>query len=165
MTKYICFKIFFISVILFLTDLFSFAETLEHSFIKPIPKSVLKESSEHRDYTYEFPFYDTKTNMVTYIKIEGTLWKLSYHIFGKDNQRKDGVYTSVEIIRTYRDFALKEGGEILWERGKGGRLTFTIPTHEGGRTWCQVSARDGYYELDIVEEDISKNTFDPKPVK
>ena len=75
---------------------------------------------------------------------------------GKDSQRNDGVFSSTEIIRTYRNFALEKGGEILWERGEGGRLTFTIPKQEGNKTWCHVSARNGYYELDIVETEAMK---------
>ena len=131
----------------------AFAATPEHSIVKPIPKSILDKSSEHKDYTYEFPFYDSENKVVHYLPVKGTLLKLSYQIFGKDRQRTDGILSSVEIIRTYRKMALERGGEILWERGEGGRLSFTLPDPNNSKIWCHVSARDGYYELDIIQKE------------
>ena len=153
MKTHIGFVIVLVNIVSCLSNTFSFAEVTEHAVIKPIPKSILENSSEHRDYTYEFPFYDEEKNIVIYKTIKGTFWKLTYNIFGKASKRKDGVFSSVEIIRTYKDFALEKGGEILWERGDGGRLTFTIPRPGGGKTWCNVFARNGHYVLDIVEEE------------
>jgi len=161
MKKHICLIVFLTSVVLYFPNMSLLAEILEHPVIKPIPKSIVDKSSEHKNYTYEFPFYDNKANIVNYKKIKGTFWKLSYNIFGKDNQRKDGVFSSVEIIRTYRNLALEKGGEILWERSEGGRLTFTIPKSEGDNTWCQIFAREGYYELDIVEKESKKKKIPP----
>ena len=140
-------------VALYFTNTSVFADTGEHPVIKPIPKSILDRSSEHGNYTYEFPFYDKKTNSVSYKEITGRYGKWSYHIFGKDEQRIDGIFTSVEIVRKYKEFAIRKGGSILWERSDGGRLSFTISDVKGGKIWCQVTARDGYYELDIVEKD------------
>jgi len=159
MKKHTWFIIFLVSAVLCLSNISSLAELTEHAVIKPIPKSILEKSSQHKDYTYEFPFYDKENNIVNYKRIKGTFWKLTYNVFGKDSQRKDGVSSSIEIIRTYKDFALEKGGKILWERGEGGRLTFTIPKPGGDNTWCHVSARNGYYELDIVE----KETIEEKP--
>lgn len=156
MKNLLYFTVFVVSVVLCFSNISLSAEILEHSLIKPIPKSILEKSSQHDHYTYEFPFYDKKANIVTYKKVTGTFLKLSYNIFGKDSQRNDGVFSSTEIIRTYRNFALEKGGEILWERGEGGRLTFTITKPEGNKTWCHVSARNGYYELDIVETEDMK---------
>jgi len=153
MKKHTRFMIFLVSAVLCLSSISSFAELTEHAVIKPIPKSILEKSSEHKDYTYEFSFYDKEKNIVNYKRIKGTFWKLTYNIFGKDSQRKDGVFSSIEIIRTYKDFALEKGGEILLECGEGGCLTFTIPKPGGDNTWCYVSARNGYYELDIVEKE------------
>jgi len=159
MKKHICFILFLAGVLLFLTTILPFARVLEHQIIKPIPKSIIDKSSEHKDYIYEFPYYDKEAKIISYKKIKGTYWRLSYNIFGKDIQRVDGIFSSVEIIRNYRELALKKGGEILWEQGEGGRLTFTIPRSDGGTIWCHISARNGYYELDIVEkETASKNT-------
>ncbi len=156
MKKHTCFAVLLVCVVLCSAKISSFAENLEHPVIRPIPKSILVKSSQHKDYTYEFPFYDKKANIVDYIKIKGTFWKLSYNIFGKDNQRNDGVFSSIEVIRTYRNFVLEKGGEILWERGEGGRLTFSLPKPGGEKTWCHISARNGYYELDIVEKETMK---------
>ena len=143
----------------------AFAEVPEHTVIKPIPKSILEKSSEQKNYTYEFPFFDKAADVVSYKEINGTYRKWSYHIFGKDPQRVDGIFSSVEIIRVYRDFAVKKGGEILWERGDGGRLSFMIPKPDGDKTWCHVSARNGYYELDIVEKEIVKKKAFPSEEK
>jgi outer membrane protein OmpA-like peptidoglycan-associated protein len=153
MKKHVWFMVFLLSAVLCLSNIALFAELKEHAVIKPIPKSILEKSSEHKDYTYEFPLYDKGKNIVNYKEIKGTFWKLTYNVFGKDSQRKDGVFSSIEIIRTYKDFAIEKGGKILWERSEGGRLTFTIPMPGGGNTWCHVSARNGYYELDIVEKE------------
>ena len=141
-------------VALYFTSTSLFADTAEHPVIKPIPKSILDRSSEHKNYTYEFPFYDKKTNSVSYKEITGRYGKWSYHIFGKDAQRIDGILSAVEIIRKYKEFAIGKGGSILWEKSDGGRLSFAIPDVKGGKIWCHVTARDGYYELDIVEKDI-----------
>jgi len=156
MKKHTLFTLFFVVLILFFANRSLFPDGFEHDIIKPIPKSILQKSSQHKDYTYEFPVYDEKANIVNYEKVKGTFRKLSYQIFGKDNQRKDGIFSSVEIIRSYRVFAIERGGDILWERGEGGRLTFTIPKPNGDRTWCLVSARKGYYELDIVDIETEK---------
>jgi outer membrane protein OmpA-like peptidoglycan-associated protein len=161
MKKQKCFTVFFVCLILNLTHISSYAEVVEHPVIKPIPKSILENSSKHKDYTYEFPFYDNKENIINYKKIKGTFWKLSYNIFGKDSQRNDGVFTAIEIIRTYRNFVLEKGGEILWERCEGGRLTFKIPKPDGNNTWCHVTARNGYYELDIVEIETAEKKTPP----
>jgi len=144
-------------VTLCFSNTYTLAKVSEHNVIKPIPKSLLDKSSEHKNHIYEFPFYDEKNNIVSYKKIKGTFRKLSYNIFGKDTQRVDGVYTSVEIIRTYRIFALDQGGKILWERGEGGRLSFIIPKPDGDKIWCQVIARNGHYELDIIEKEPMLN--------
>lgn len=130
----------------------SFSEQAEeHAVIKPIPKSFLENSSEHKNYAYEFPYYDDKNRVIDFMPVNGTLWKFSYHIFGKDNRRVDGVYSSSEIIRTYRKLALETGGQILWEKAEGGRLVFTFPCPDESKLWCQVFARNGFYELDIVQ--------------
>ena len=157
MKKHTWFVIFLMSVVLCLSNMLLFADLTEHAVIKPIPKSILEKSSEHKNYTYEFPFYDKEKNIVNYMRINGTLWKLTYNIFGKDSQRKDGVFSSVEIIRSYKEFALKKSGQILWERSEGGRLTFKIPKPDGDYWWCYLSARNGHYELDIVEKENSEN--------
>ncbi len=154
MKKRMSFILFFLYTTLSLTTISSFAEDTSHTLIKPIPKSILIKSSEHKEYIYEFPYYDKKTNIVDFKKVHGTLLKLNYSIFGKDKQRADGIFSSVEIIRTYKDFATEKGGEILWERAEGGRLTFFIPKPDGDKLWCQVSASNGFYELDIVAKKL-----------
>jgi len=154
-----------VSVALCLVNKSTFAEVPEHAVIKPIPRSILETSSEHKNYTYEFPFFDKSADVVSYKAINGTYRKWAYHIFGKDTQRVDGIFSSIEIIRAYRDFALKKGGEILWERGDGGRLSFMIPNPDGEKTWCHVSARNGYYELDVVEKEIVKKKAFPRAEK
>lgn len=141
-------------VALYITSTSLFADTAEHPVIKPIPKSILDRSSEHNNYTYEFPFYDKKANTVSYKEITGRYGKWSYHIFGKDTHRVDGILISVEIIRNYKELAIRKGGNILWEKGDGSRLSFAIPNSKGDKIWCHVTARDGYYELDIVEKEI-----------
>ncbi len=153
MKRYMLFIVVSICVVLYFSNTSTFAKVSEHAVIKPIPKSLLDKSSEHKNHIYEFPFYDEKTNIVSYQKIKGTFRKMSYNIFGKDPQRLDGIYTSVEIIRTYKNFALNQGGKILWERGLGGRLSFTISKPGGDKIWCQVIARNGHYELDIIEKE------------
>jgi len=155
MKKYMSY-IVIVYAVLCLVNKSTFAEVLGHTVIKPIPKSILEKSSEHKNYTYEFPFYDKSVDVISYKEINGTYRKWSYHIVGKEAQRVDGIFSSTEIIRAYRDFAVKKGGEILWERGDGGRLSFMIPKPDGDKTWCHVSARNGYYELDIVETESMK---------
>ncbi len=126
----------------------------DHFLIKPVPKSFLEDHSEHKEHTFEFPFYNQEINDVDYRPITGTLHKLTYRIFGKDPQRVDGIYSAVEIVRFYRMFAIENRGEIMWESGQGGRLCFKLPDPKNNDIWCLVSTRDGFYELDIVEKDI-----------
>jgi len=154
-----------VCVALCLVNKSTFAEVPEHPVIKPIPKSILEKSSEQKNYTYEFPFYDKSVDVISYKKINGTYRKWSYRIFGKEAQKVDGIFSSIEIIRGYRDFAVKKGGEILWEQGNGGRLSFMIPKPDGDKTWCHVSARNGYYELDIVEKESVKKKVSPSTGK
>ncbi len=157
MKRYMFCIIVSVYIALCFSNPFAFEKVSDHAVIKPIPKSLLEKSSKHKNHLYEFPYYDEKTNLVNYKKIKGTFLKLSYNIFGKDTQRVDGVYTSIEIIRNYRHFALDQGGKILWERGDGGRLSFMISKPNGDKIWCQVIARNGHYELDIIEKEPLMN--------
>lgn len=154
-----CMAVFFLGVMLLFPDTGASAEPPHHPAIDPIPKSILENSSTHDNYTYEFPFYDEKSDTINYRRVTGTLRKQTYRIFGKDPQRKDGIFSSVEIIRTYRNLAVDNGGTVLWEEAEGGRLTFEIPKSEGGKTWCHVTARDGWYTLDIVETEPEKKSL------
>jgi len=65
-----------------------------------------------------------------------------------------------EIVQNYKEAALEQGGSILYEAGY--LLTFTLTREDGGMTWVFLSAGDGSYNLDIVDEAAFKKqlTFD-----
>ena len=84
-----------VCVALCLLNKSTFAEVPEHTVIKPIPKSILEKSSEQKNYTYEFPFYDKSVDVISFEEINGTYRKWSYHIFGKETQKVDGIFSSI----------------------------------------------------------------------
>jgi outer membrane protein OmpA-like peptidoglycan-associated protein len=98
------------------------------------------------------------------VEKKGKYWHLRYLI--KDaNGKTDRDVSREEIVQNYKEAALEKGGSILYE--KGYLLTFTLTRKDGGTTWAFLSAGDGSYNLDIIDEAAFKKqlTFDAEEMR
>ena len=124
-------------------------EAMEHSVIKPMPKSVLIPAQSKKLKFSSYSFYVKKGKKAERVEKKGKYWRLRYII--KDAQgRTNRSVSRMEIAENYKAAALEKGGTVLYE--VKGRLTFTLPMQNGGKTWAFVSAGEGSYNIHIIEE-------------
>jgi outer membrane protein OmpA-like peptidoglycan-associated protein len=136
----------------------------EHPVIKPMPRSQLVLAQSRSKNYASHQFYVQKERKAEKVEKKGRYWHLRYLI--KDaNGKTDRDVSREEIVQNYREAALEKGGSILYE--KGYLLTFTLTRKDGGTTWAFVSAGDGSYNLDIIDEAAFKKqlTFDAEEMR
>ena len=125
-------------------------DAMEHTVIKPMPKSVLNSSLSKKLKFSSYSFRIEKGKKVVTVEKKGKFWKLHYTIKNAQGQTDKSV-SRAEITANYKAAAMEKGGAVLYER-KNGKLTFTLPLPNGGTTWTFVSARTGSYDIFIIEE-------------
>ena len=129
---------------------YGFDSSMDHPVIKPMPRSVLVPAQTKKLNFSTYSFYVQKGKKRERVEKKGKYWGFRYLI--KDAGGKvDRSVSSLEITENYKAAALEKGGEILYEAG-GRFLTFTLPMKNGGKIWAYVSAKDGVYNLYIIEE-------------
>jgi OmpA-OmpF porin, OOP family len=141
-----------IALFLFSTNQFA-QEIPEHSIIKPYPNSVLAKniSKYYKFDQFEFKVLNKKTKKAEKVKVKGHYWYLLYEVKTPNGERVKDIST-LEFFENYKNAALQEGGEVLFE--DQGILDIRIPRDDGGNTWCRVSTNAGMGQvfLKIIDE-------------
>ena len=153
-----------IALLMFQGPAFALSMAEEHPVIKPMPRSQLVPAQSRVKNHASHPFQVKKGKKAEKIEKKGKYWHLRYLI--KDtNGKTDRSVSREEIVQNYKEAALEKGGNILYERAY--LLTFTLTRKDGGTTWAFLSAGDGSYNLDIIDEATFKKqlTFDAKEMK
>lgn len=143
---------------------FSFSGAEDHPVIKPMPRSQIVQGQSRMKNFSSYQFRVKKGKRSAKVEKKGKYWHLRYLI--KDaNGKIDRNVSREEIVQNYKEAALEKGGSILHEVGY--LLTFTLPRKDGGTTWAHLSAGDGSYNLDIVDEAAFKRqlTFGAEEMK
>jgi len=142
------------------------AEVQEHPLIRPFPGSTLNPQGEYMDFSeYTFRVADPATGKMTKQTVQGRFWKLTYGLKDESGRSADKTHSVLEYRENYKQAALEQGGEILFE--DGGYLTFRLPG-DGVRTWCEVHIWNySQQDLRIIEEaGFEKSlTFGPSEMK
>ncbi len=121
----------------------------EHGVIKPMPRSHLVAAQSRVKNFASYPFRVQKGKRTEKVEKKGKYWHFRYLI--KDARGKvDRSIAREEIVQNYKKAALEKGGRILFEAVY--QLTFTLPRQDGGTTWAYLSAGNGSYNLDIIDE-------------
>ena len=80
---------------------------------------------------------------------QGKFWDLHYHkpaAGGGD----DRSFSKIEIVDNYVAVVEEAGGAVL--RNYAGELQFSIPRPDGGTTYARITASDGRYRMQIIDE-------------
>ena len=127
----------------------SIAQVSDHPIVKPMPRASLVPAQSRKMNFSAYTFYVGKSNRPDRVEKKGKYWRLRYLI--KDELgRIDRNVSRMEIAENYKAAALDKGGDILY--ATHGRLTFTLPMRNGGTLWAYLSAGEGSYNLNIIEE-------------
>lgn len=153
-----------IPLLAFQEPAFALSKAEEHPVIKPMPRSQLvpAQSSEKNYDSYQFQVQ--KGKKAEKVEKKGKYWHLRYLIKDANGKTNRNVSRG-EIVQNYKEAALEKGGSILYEAAY--LLTFTLTRKDGGTTWAFLSAGDGSYNLDIIDEAAFKKqlTFDAEEMK
>jgi len=138
-----------IAFLMLQTPAFALDKIEEHTVIKPMPRSQLVPAQSSVKNYASFQFWVQKGKKAEKVEKKGKYWHLRYLI--KDaNGKVDRNVSRAEIVRNYKEAALEKGGNIHYEAGY--LLTFTLTRKDGGKTWGYLSAGNGSYNLDIIDE-------------
>lgn len=146
------------------TNAFALSKTDGHIVIRPMPRSQLVPAQSRVKNYASYQFRLQKGKKSEKMEKKGKYWHLRYLI--KDESGKiDRSVSRQEIVQNYREAALEKGGSILYEAGY--LLTFSLTRKDGGMTWAYLSANDGSYNLDIIDETAFKKqlTFSAEAMK
>jgi outer membrane protein OmpA-like peptidoglycan-associated protein len=153
-----------ISLLAFQGSAFALSKVEEHPVIKPIPRSQLVPAQSRAKNYASHQFRVKKGKKAEKVEKKGKYWHLRYVI--KDGNGKiDKSVSREEIVQNYKEAALEKGGNILYEETY--LMTFTLTRKDGGTTWAFLSAGNGSYNLDIIDEAAFKKqlTFDAEEMK
>lgn len=127
------------------------ATELRHPMIAPIDGFVLRPSAQSKvtEYDqYRFRRKDAQGRDEFFVK-KGRFWDLNYHkpaAGGGD----DRSFSKIEIKENYLKAAKEAGGTIY--RDYMGELQFGVPRPDGGISYACLTASDGRYRLQIIDE-------------
>jgi outer membrane protein OmpA-like peptidoglycan-associated protein len=128
-----------------------FAADPEHPVIKPIEGFVLRPAAKQKveNYgEYRFRRKDERGRDEFFVK-KGKLWDLSYHKPAPGGSDDTG-FSKIEIADNHVVAVKDAGGEIY--RHYLGEVHFSVPRPDGGITYACLSASDGRYRLQIIDE-------------
>lgn len=146
----ISFKLFFLACQVFISPVGFARDGMEHPVIKSMPGAELSENlSEKLDFS-TYAFRTDQASGMELVEKKGQHWKLVY-VIKNDKGETDQRVSRTEIVENLKAAALEKGGEILYER-RNGKMTFILPTANGGTIWAHVAARTGGYDIFIIEE-------------
>jgi OOP family OmpA-OmpF porin len=140
-----------IAAISTLVVVFVSASDLRHPVIAPIDGFVLRPAAQSKVSDYdEFRFRrkDAQGRDEFFVK-KGKLWDLSYHKPMPDGS-DDTSFSGIEVVDNYAAAAEEAGGTVL--RKYGGELYFSVPRPDGGISYVRVTASNGRYRLQIIDE-------------
>lgn len=121
----------------------------EHPIIKPMPRSQLVPAQSREKKYASYQFRIKKGKKTDRVEKKGKYWHLRYSI--KDaNGKIDKSVSREEIVQNYKEAASEKGGSVLYDGGY--LMTFTLKRKDGGTTWAFLSAGNGSYNLDIIDE-------------
>jgi outer membrane protein OmpA-like peptidoglycan-associated protein len=123
----------------------------EHPIIKPIEGFVLRPAAQQkvREYDqYRFRRKDDRGRDEFFVK-KGKFWDLHYHKPAADGS-DDRSFSKIEIVDNFVAAVTEAGGTIY--RNYIGELQFSIPRPDGGISYACLSASDGRYRLQIIDE-------------
>jgi len=155
---------FVVALLAFQGPALSLSKAEEHPVIKPMPRSELVPAQSRAKNYASHQFQVQKGKKAEKVEKKGKYWHLRYLI--KDTNGKiDKNVSREEIVQNYKEAALEKGGNILYEAAY--LMTFTLMRKDGGMTWAYLSAGDGSYNLDIIDEAVFKKqlTFDAEEMK
>ena len=125
------------------------AQVKEHGVIKPMPRSQIVPGQSRMNNYAPYRFLIQKGKKSERVEKKGKYWHFRYLI--KNAAGKiDRSVSREEIVKNYKEAALEKGGTILYEAGY--LLTFSLTRKDGGKTWAYLSAGNGSYNLDIIDE-------------
>jgi len=153
-----------IPLLAFQEPAFALIKAEEHPVIKPMPRSQLFPTQSRAKNYASHQFQVQKGKKAEKVEKKGKYWYLLYLI--KDaNGKIDRDVSREEIVQNYKEAALEKDGSILYEAAY--LLTFTLTRKDGGTTWTFLSAGDGSYNLDIIDEAAFNKqlTFDAEEMK
>jgi outer membrane protein OmpA-like peptidoglycan-associated protein len=138
----------------------------EHSVIKPMPRSEpVPAQCRVKNYaSHDFKIQKANSKKLETVTKKGKYWHFRYFI--KDAAGKtDRNVSREEIVQNYKQAALEKGGTIHYEAVY--LLTFSLDRQDGGKTWAFLSANNGVYNLDIIDEAAFKKqlTFGAEEMK
>jgi outer membrane protein OmpA-like peptidoglycan-associated protein len=123
----------------------------EHPVIKPIEGFVLRPAAQQKVKNYDqFKFLreDAKGRDEFFVK-KGMFWDLHYHKPSPDGG-DDTSFSKIEIKDNYIEAVKEAGGTILHDYI--GALYFSLFRPDGGISYAYLSASDGRYRLQIIDE-------------
>ncbi len=123
----------------------------EHPVIKPIEGFVPRPAAQPKVSNYdEFRFRrKDATGRDEFFVKKGKFWDLDYHKPAPDGS-EDRSFSKIEIVDNYVAAVTEAGGTIY--RNYYGELQFSIPRPDGGISYVRVTASDGRYRLQIIDE-------------
>ncbi|MBN2565804.1 MAG: OmpA family protein [Candidatus Eisenbacteria bacterium] len=140
----------------------------EHPLVRPFPGSILSPGGSYEDYSeYTFNVIDPETGKRVKKTVQGKYWKLTYGLKDATGRNADKTHSTLEYKENYKQAALEQGGEVLFD--DGGYVTFTLPGEGGaGKTWVEVHIWNySQQDIRIIEEKGFKKklTFGPAEMK
>lgn len=141
---------------------------VEHPLVRPFPGSVAAPNNSYDDFSeYTFNVIDQETGKHVKKAVRGKFWKLTYGLKDETGRNADKTHSVLEYKENYKQAALEQDGEILFD--EGGYLTFTLPGDvESSKTWVEVHIWNySQQDIRIVEEKgfEKKLTFGPAEMK
>ncbi len=124
----------------------------DHPVIKPIEGFVPRPAAQQKVANYdEFRFRrtDAQGSSEPFVK-KGKFWDLDYHKPMPDGS-DDRSFSKIEIVDNYVAAVSEAGGTIYYNYE--GQLQFSIPRPDGGISYACLTASDGRYRLQIIDEE------------
>jgi outer membrane protein OmpA-like peptidoglycan-associated protein len=134
-----------------LVVVFVSASELQHPVIAPIDGFVLRPAAQSKvsDFNeYRFRRKDAQGRDEFFVK-KGKFWDLHYHKPGPGGS-DDTSFSKIEIKENYLA-AVKDAGGTIY-RDYSGELQFSIARPDGGISYARLTASDGRYRLQIIDE-------------
>ncbi len=123
----------------------------EHPVIKPIEGFVPRPAAQQKVTNYDqFRFWRTNAqgSSEPFVK-KGKFWDLDYHKPMPDGS-DDRSFSKIEIVDNYVAAVTEAGGTIHYNYE--GQLQFSISRPDGGISYACLTASDGRYRLQIIDE-------------
>jgi len=140
-----------VAVVSVFAAVFVAASELQHPVIAPIDGFVLRPAAQSKvtDFNeFRFRRKDAQGRDEFFVK-KGKFWDLHYHKPG-DGGGDDKSFSKIEIKENHLEAVKQAGGTIY--RDYVGELQFSLTRPDGGISYARLTANDGRYRLQIIDE-------------